>query len=122
MPVHRVQAGVLATGLVRRRFGWHSLKFVSLANDAKSASHDVVPFAQPDEIAPVARAASIALPGPDTRWHRPSRRPWTDSFVFFAAALTAVGPEIRVVLANSFTLGGDMTLKIRCAKGLESTP
>lgn len=96
MPVHRVQAGVLATGLVRRRFGWHSLKFVSLANDAKSASHDVVPFAQPDEIAPVARAASIALPGPDTRWHRPSRRPWTDSFVFFAAVLTAAGMVMAI--------------------------
>lgn len=91
MPVHRVQAGILSTGLVRRWFGWHSLKFVSLASDAKSASHDVAPFAQRDEIAPVAREARIALPGPDTPWHRPSPRPWADSFAFFGAGLIVVG-------------------------------
>ncbi len=96
MPVHRVQAGILSTGLVRRWFGWHSLKFVSLASDAKSASHDVVPFAQRAEIAPVAREAQIALPGPDTPWHRPSPRPWADSFAFFGAVLIAAGLGMAV--------------------------
>ena len=91
MPVHRVQAGVLSTGLVRRLFGWHSLKFVSLASDARSASHDVAPFAQRAEIAPVAREARIALPGPETLWHRPSPRPWTDRFVLFGGVLIAAG-------------------------------
>ncbi|WP_230292928.1 PH domain-containing protein [Croceicoccus sp. Ery5] len=118
MPVHRVQAGVLATGLVRRWFGWHSLAFVSLANDAKSASHDVAPFAQPDEIAPVARAARIALPGPETQWHRPSARPWVDCFALFAVVLIAAGAGMMIggvdwwytpwlvvpVLAGLFTL------------------
>lgn len=97
MPVHRVQAGVLATGLVRRLFGWHSLKFVSLAKDAKSASHDVAPFARTDEITPVARAARIALPGPDTQWHRPSKRPWIDSFVLVAAVLVLAGVVMGAV-------------------------
>ena len=96
MPVHRVQAGVLSTGLVRRWFGWHALKFVSLASDAKSASHDVVPFAQQAEFAPVAREARIALPGPDTLWHRPSSRPWADSFAFSGAVLIAVGLGLAV--------------------------
>ena len=91
MPAHRVQAGILATGLVRRLFGWHSLKFVSLASDAKSASHDVAPFAQPEEIAPVAQAARIALPGPDMVWHRLSPRPWVDSLAIVGVVLIAAG-------------------------------
>src|SRR5690606_28905820 len=36
MPVHRVQAARIETGIVRHRFGWHGLHFVSLASDRKS--------------------------------------------------------------------------------------
>lgn len=91
MPVHRVQAAVLATGLVRRWFGWHALTFVSLANDAKSSSHDVAPFARRAEIAPVARAARISLPDANTVWRRPSARPWVDGFALSALILTGAG-------------------------------
>ncbi len=87
MPVHRVQAAVLGTGLVRRMFGWHGLTFVSLANDAKSASHDVAPFARRAEIDPVASEAHIHLPGPDVEWQRLSAKPWIDKFVVGALAL-----------------------------------
>src|SRR5690606_38665599 len=31
LPAHRVQAARIETGLIRARFGWHGLKFVSLA-------------------------------------------------------------------------------------------
>ena len=55
MPLHRVQALKVTTGIVRRRFGWHALEVVSLAQDAKSASHVVVPFARMGEIEPVIR-------------------------------------------------------------------
>ena len=78
MPVHRVQAMQYGTRWFRRLFGWHSLKFVSLANDAKDASHVVVPFGQPEEIAPVANAAGLALPPEDTDWHRPRAAHWVD--------------------------------------------
>src|SRR5690606_27737066 len=44
MPAHRVQALAFGTGILRRRFGWHGLKFVSLAQDAGASSHDVAPF------------------------------------------------------------------------------
>ncbi|MBA4051200.1 MAG: hypothetical protein C0472_04825, partial [Erythrobacter sp.] len=45
MPAHRVQGLVIGTGAVRYRFGWHSLSFVSLAQDDKEQSHVVAPFA-----------------------------------------------------------------------------
>ena len=57
MPAHRVQAIAIRTRLLRRLFGWHGLKFVSLAQDAGSGSHIVAPFARLDEIAPIASAA-----------------------------------------------------------------
>ena len=78
MPVHRVQGLVIGTGLVRYRFGWHNLSFVSLAQDAESESHAVAPFARMDEIAPIVSAAGFHLPGTDIRWHRASPRQRTD--------------------------------------------
>lgn len=78
MPVHRVQGLVIDTGLVRYRFGWHGLRFVSLAQDAQEQSHVVAPFAKMDEITPIARAAGFRLPDDATAWHRASKRYRTD--------------------------------------------
>ena len=72
MPLHRVQALTIGTGIIRRRFGWHSLSIVSLAQDSGSASHVAVPFGTLAEIAPVAGATGFALPGADAPWRRPS--------------------------------------------------
>ncbi len=81
MPVHRVQGLVIGTGLVRYRFGWHSLNFVSLAQDAEGESHVVAPFAQMDEIAPIVAAAGFALPGEATAWQRASKQHRTDKMI-----------------------------------------
>ena len=72
MPVHRVQALKLTTGIVRRRFGWHGLSVVSLAQDAKAGHHVVAPFAKMEEIEPIVAVTGFALPGVDTAWRRPS--------------------------------------------------
>jgi putative membrane protein len=85
MPLHRVQALKVATGIIRRRFGWHDLSVVSLAQDAKAGNHVVVPFAQMDEIVPVVETTGFTLPGAAAEWHRASRRQCTDS-----VALTAL--------------------------------
>jgi putative membrane protein len=85
MPVHRVQGLVIGTGLVRYRFGWHSLSFVSLAQDDKEQSHVVAPFAKMAEIAPIAAAAGFRLPDTATAWHRASARHRTDKTVLDAA-------------------------------------
>jgi putative membrane protein len=87
MPVHRVQGLVIATRPLRYRFGWRSLSFVSLAQDAEGESHVVAPFAQAEEIAPIVAAAGFRLPSEATGWHRASTRHRTDSALFPVLAL-----------------------------------
>ncbi|MBI1402856.1 MAG: PH domain-containing protein [Porphyrobacter sp.] len=85
MPVHRVQALEIGTGLLRYRFGWHGLSFVSLAQDAGDASHVVAPFARMEEIAPIVAAAGFRLPDAATHWHRASRNYLVDRIVIETA-------------------------------------
>jgi len=94
MPVHRVQALVVKTGVIRRRFGWHGLSFISLAQDAGSANHDVAPFAKMDEIAPIAREAGFTLPGESAAWRRASA-----DYYFDRAVLQAFFPETAALIA-----------------------
>lgn len=101
MPVHRVQGLVIGTGVLRYRFGWHGLSFVSLAQDAEQASHVVAPFAQMEEIAPIARAAGFRLPDAATEWHRASTRHRTDK-----AVLDAAIPALATIPAAIFAPAG----------------
>lgn len=91
MPAHRVQAVIIGTGLIRRIWGWHGLFFISLAQDAKSANHDVAPFAQMEELEPIVREAGFNLPAPDTDWHRPSARYRLDLALFSALPIALAG-------------------------------
>ncbi|HSF12185.1 MAG TPA: PH domain-containing protein [Erythrobacter sp.] len=90
MPAHRVQALAIGTGLLRYRFGWHGLSFVSLAQDDKNESHVVVPFAKMDEIAPVVTAAGFHLPDPATGWQKASKRYLIDRAVLSTSGLLAL--------------------------------
>ena len=95
MPIHRVQALTIGTRLIRYRFGWHSLKFVSLAQDAGSSNHVVAPFARMDEIRTVVETAGFHLPGDNAEWHRASEAYRTDSMIidslFFVIAAAVAG-------------------------------
>ncbi len=91
MPAHRVQAVTVGTGLMRKLWGWHGLSFISLAQDAKSANHDVAPFAKMEEIAPIVREAGFALPADTTDWRRPSSKYRTDKALLGAIPLLLVG-------------------------------
>lgn len=63
MPVARVQAAVVETGPVRKRRGWHALRFVSLAQESKQESHHMVaPLARLDEIWPIVAEVGITPP------------------------------------------------------------
>lgn len=73
MPAHRVQALEIGTGIVRRRWGWSGLKFVSLAQDAGSSSHVVAPFAQDSELEPIIRAAGFHPPAAGLDWQHRTR-------------------------------------------------
>jgi putative membrane protein len=51
MPLHRIQAAVIATGPIRRRFGWYELKVQSLASDSeKESDHSIAPLASAEEL------------------------------------------------------------------------
>lgn len=94
MPIHRVQGLKIGTGAIRYRFGWHSLRFVSLAQDAGASSHVVAPFAKLREIEPIVEAAGFHLPGGGADWHRASEKYLFDSamgnaLLFLLAAVAA---------------------------------
>ncbi|MEE9434307.1 MAG: PH domain-containing protein [Sphingorhabdus sp.] len=90
MPVHRVQAAIVQTGLIRKRFGWHALKFVSLAQDSKEeASHVVAPLAKLDDIWPIAGEAKIHTPADATVWQKPSAKWWFDQWLMVTPLIGA---------------------------------
>ena len=103
MPVHRVQALVVSTGWLRRRFGWHGLSFISLAQDAGSANHDVAPFAKMEEIAPIAQEAGFVLPSPEEDWRRASA-----DYYFDRAVVQAFIPVVIAIVAflQGYVLAG----------------
>ena len=89
MPVHRVQALVIGTGLLRYRFGWHGLSFVSLAQDSGNQSHVVAPFATMGEIAPIVSSAGFRLPDASLYWRRASKRHRNDTVIAGSILLVA---------------------------------
>jgi putative membrane protein len=105
MPLHRVQALKVTTGILRRRFGWHGLSAVSLAQDAKSESHVVVPFATMEEIAPVVATTGFALPDETAQWHRASTRQRSDSMMLIALSF---GFLIAAVIGLGATVGAQV--------------
>lgn len=115
MPVHRVQGVTIGTRWLRYRFGWHNLKFISLAQDAGSASHVVAPFAKLDEIEPIAAVAGFHMPAADADWHRATVAHRTDSMfldalIFFVLAIGAgIGTSLYAPewtgIAISITIG-----------------
>nr|WP_255551894.1 PH domain-containing protein [Erythrobacter crassostrea] len=108
MPIHRVQALKIGTRLIRYRFGWHNLKFVSLAQDAGSSSHDVAPFAKMDEIRTVVETAGFHLPSENADWHRASEAYRTDSMIvdslFFVIAAIVAGTVLGIFNPDWFLL------------------
>ncbi len=96
MPAHRVQGLVIGTGLLRYRFGWHSLSFVSLAQDSEGASHVVAPFAKMEEIAPIVSAAGFRLPDDGTAWQRASKRQRTDKAVLDSAIFVLAAIPVAI--------------------------
>ncbi|WP_086618799.1 PH domain-containing protein [Erythrobacter tepidarius] len=96
IPAHRVQGLVIGTGPLRYRFGWHSLSFVSLAQDSESESHVVAPFAKMEELAPIVAAAGFCLPDAGTVWHRASKRQRTDKAVLGSAPFVLAAIPVAI--------------------------
>ena len=99
MPIHRVQALKVTTGILRRRFGWHGLSVVSLSQDAKAGNHVIVPFARMDEIAPVVAVTGFDLPPADADWRRPSARHHFDAAMLSVIPLALAAVAVPIVNA-----------------------
>lgn len=105
LPAHRVQAANIGTRLIRARFGWHSLEFVSLAQDLGGSSHHAVaPFARLEEIWPVVRAAGIEPPADDLAWRRSSPVPWRDDTVLQGVFFAVLGAAAWAATKNPWSL------------------
>ena len=97
LPAHRVQAAIVGSGWIRRMFGWHGLKFVSLAQDTSgSSSHAVAPFAKLSEIWPIAQEAQIMPPAQDLEWQRPNIWRWLSESVLLGAVLGLVALGLSI--------------------------
>jgi putative membrane protein len=97
LPLRRVQAGVIDTGPVRERFGFHALKVKSLAGERgepgqMAGDHALAPLARWSELRPIAASLRWHLPGEDTAWRPVSRaHVWTFLLVLAAVILCLAG-------------------------------
>lgn len=82
IPVRRVQAAIIASGPIRRAFGWGELKLQSLAMDGAKGDHVVAPLAYPGESAAI--LASLGWP------ERPSIGPWSRVSIAYVTSLAAL--------------------------------
>lgn len=98
IPARRVQASILATGPVRRAFGWFALKFQSLANDGKQGDHVVAPLAREAEAAAIQQSLGRPLaPSDPAAWRPIAPGHFTSAAVF-------LGPLIALALAAGLLL------------------
>ncbi|WP_265587807.1 PH domain-containing protein [Sphingomicrobium arenosum] len=73
LPLKRVQAAILASGPVRRHFGFSGLTVQSLARDTGAGDHAIAPLATDEEVDALLHAMDWPpLPNDDEDWHRPS--------------------------------------------------
>lgn len=95
VPVKRVQAAILVTGWLRRRFGWHELRLQSLASDGeKEKDHQIIPFGRLAEIDPVLGEVAIERPAPGGHWSHSHRIIAFGGLV--GAACAAIGGSLAI--------------------------
>jgi putative membrane protein len=69
LPIRRVQAAVVKSGLIQRRFGWRTLALQSLAGDEdKQADHVAAPLATRDESNQILAELNLTEAEPDLAW------------------------------------------------------
>lgn len=131
LPARRIQAGLIATGPIRDRFGWRAFKVLSLAGEGggsgkpgekKRDDHVLAPLATDAEIAPIASSIGLALPNAQTPW-TPVSRGHVTSFLLMLApvmalvaligaavpAITGANP-VALLLAPTLAAGGFVLL------------
>lgn len=100
MPLHRIQAAVIETGPIRRRFGWFALKVQSLASDSdKESDHAIAPFATEDELRAVLSETRIAWDTDHNAMRNVDPAMWWLPLVF-ALPVPMVGLGVSAALAS----------------------
>ncbi len=93
VPTRRIQAAILASGPIRRAFGWCELKLQSLAMDGAKGDHVVAPLAHPGEAATILTALDWPAAPSSGRWSNVS-----SAYVTSLAALLAPLAVIAVIV------------------------
>jgi putative membrane protein len=101
MAVNRVQAVTITTGPIRKRRGWHALKFISLAQDSKAEKDFVAaPFAQLSELYPIMHETGIQALAEDASFRKAR-------FVWWLSGLLPV-TLITILALSGMVLFGDI--------------
>lgn len=101
IPLRRVQAGIVSTGVFKRLFGWRGLAVQSLGSDGDSGAHHVVaPLAKPDDLTPVLEELDLPVPPPAGDFTRVSAKLIWRSWLEDGIALAIV-----VLIASFFWSG-----------------
>lgn len=115
IPRKRVQAAILATGPVRRRFGWWTVKLQSLAQDGGQGDHVVAPLATLDEASTI--NAAIDLPSdPQAATYRHVARAYVWSMLPLllpALLIGAIGVTLGAPLALLWIAGALFVIALR---------
>lgn len=95
VPAKRVQAAILATGPIRRRFGWWVLKLQSLAMDGQKGDYVVAPLAHEPEAAGILSSLGWPIAPGHARWAAVSR-------AYVTSFIAIVVPPALLTLAVPF--------------------
>lgn len=110
IPARRIQAAILATGPIRRAFGWTTLKMQSLASDGAQGSHVVAPLARLDEAERIQHSLGRPLAPHADHWRGLSFGYVTSMAIplallaLIATVATAVVGPVALLAAAGFTL------------------
>ena len=114
IPAKRAQAAILASGPVRKHFGWWVLKLQSLAQDGGKGDHVVAPLARQTEAESI--LSSLHWPvTPSVAW-RPVSRAFFTSFIGIllpAALLTIVATPFLGWVGLLWLAGAALAIVVR---------
>ena len=113
IPIHRMQVGVIDSGVVSGRLGWHGLSFQTLGADQKEGGvQTAAPFARIDEIAPLLSEARFPTLPAKEEYNRLPRRalvswglPWLVLSAIAAAGAFFVDPRAGLGAVALLILG-----------------
>jgi putative membrane protein len=118
IPARRIQAAILATGPVRRRFGWFTLKMQSLASDGAQGDHVVAPLAHADEAAAIQQSLDRPIAPSPAAWRAvPFAFVSSMAIPLAVLALVPVGIGLLVHPAALLAVGGlGLAIAVRFAE------